>query len=61
MEQTQNRLKAQLQTEEKEVLKLKKDCTALEQEQVTYADTHSQLQRIEQQFIKRKTYYQKIY
>lgn len=60
LEQTQIRLKAQLQTEEKEATHLKKERTSLAHAQVTQNDTQAQLQHIEQQFIKRKTYYQKF-
>ena len=60
LEQTQNRLKIQLQAEEKELLNLAKERALLEQAQIAHGDTHTQLQCIEQQFIKRKTYYQKF-
>lgn len=60
LEQTQHRLKTQLQTEEKESLNLAKERALLEQAQTTHGDTQAQLHCIEQQFIKRKTYYQKF-
>lgn len=60
LEQTQNRLKTQLQVEEKEALSFTKERTALEQAQVTHSEIQAQLHCIEQQFIKRKTYYQKF-
>ncbi len=60
LEQTQNRLKAQLQAEEKEASHFTKERATLAQEQATHQTVHAQLQAIEQQFIKRKTYYQKF-
>jgi exonuclease SbcC len=60
LEQTQLTVKIQLQNYEKEISALQAECSMLAQAQINNQHIHTQQQSIEEQFIKRKAYYQKF-